>query len=139
MKRFFSNHWRNIFVLIPWPNRHSLSLLNNLRNPISSISNQDSDRNSHASLPSRSKACPNNSIDSIILISIRHNNSMILGSHVHLSSLSMVASGSVDVFTCSISTDEGDCFDVWVFTDLSYCFGTALDNIYYTLWNSGLF
>jgi hypothetical protein len=63
---------------------------------------------------------------------------VVLGTHVNLSSLTVVTGGSVDVFTSLVTTNERDGFDVGVRADVGHSRSTTLNNINDTLGDARL-
>ena len=72
-------------------NSKSFRLLDDLRDPLSGVTNHDDDGKSHASLSGGAEARSNNSVDGISLVSIWHDNGVVLGTHIHLGTLAMSA------------------------------------------------
>jgi len=63
---------------------------------------------------------------------------VILGTHVALNSLSVVRCSTIDVFTCLVATDEGNCLDIGVSADVCDGLFAALDNVNDTIGDTGL-
>lgn len=132
-------HWADIVVLFSWSNSQLLGLLNDLWDPFLSISNKDGDRDGHASLSSRSEAGTDQSVDGIFFLGVWHDDGVVLGSHVNLSSLSVLGRKSVDVLSSLVSSDEGDSLDVFMSTDVVDGWLSSMDNVDDSIRNSSFF
>lgn len=131
----------------------SFSLFHDVFEPGSSFSNQNNRGQSHASLSCRPKTGCNNLkwrrsvlilssfaifylIDSLLLIGIGHNYSMVLRAHIGLHSLSMFSSPFIDVFSRSVRSDKGNRFDVRIVTEEVDCVVLTMDNVERSIGNS---
>jgi len=129
-------HWADIVVLLSWSNSQFLGLLNDLWDPLLSLSNKNGDRDGHASLSSRSEAGTNQGVDGIFFLGVWHDDGVVLGSHVDLGSLSVLGGKSVDVLSSLVSSDEGDGSDVFVSTDVVHSWLSSVDDVDNSIRNS---
>mmetsp|Transcript_36568 Transcript_36568/g.32785 ORF Transcript_36568/g.32785 Transcript_36568/m.32785 type:complete len:201 (+) Transcript_36568:437-1039(+) len=76
-----------------------LCSLNHFGDPGLGITNKDSSGKSHTSLSGSTESSTSHSIQGVFLISISQDNSVILGTHIGLDSLSILGSSLPDVLT----------------------------------------
>lgn len=93
-------------------------LLLELRDPFLSLTDQDNSGERHASLASRAESSGDKRVECVFLIAVRHDNTVVLSAHVALNSFAVLGAVFVDELACSVAADEGDCLDVFVFSDL---------------------
>jgi hypothetical protein len=63
---------------------------------------------------------------------------MVLSTHIALDAFSILTSSAVDIFTCLISSNERDCSNVGVSTDVGNSVSSTLHDIYDSIRDSGL-
>ena len=74
-----------------------------------------------------------------VLVGIWHDDTVVLGAHVRLDALAILAGGAaVDVLSGAVATDEGDGLDVLVVTDKVDAIVGAVNNVQATSWKTGL-
>lgn len=61
---------------------------------------------------------------------------MVFSTHVALDTFSILTSSAVDIFTCLISSNERDCSNVGVSTDVGNGVSSSLDYIYDSIGDS---
>lgn len=110
-------------------NGESLGLFNNFWNPLLSVTDHDNNSDSHASLSGRAETRSDTSIDRVLLVSIRHDNSMVLGTHIDLCAFAMSTGCRVDVLSCLVGSNEADASDVLVLADLCHGVASTLDHV----------
>ena len=68
-------------------------------------------------------------VDGVFLVSIGHDDGVVLGTHVALHSLAASGCSGVDVLTSLVSTNEGDSSDVGVCANIGNGVFTTLDDV----------
>lgn len=96
----------NIGVFGSRSKSEGLCLFNNSGYPFFSVTDENNDGDGHASLSSGSEASSDKGVDGVFLVGVSAYDSVVLGSHVDLASLSSVGGTFVDVFTGSVGSDE---------------------------------
>mmetsp|Transcript_103693 Transcript_103693/g.143435 ORF Transcript_103693/g.143435 Transcript_103693/m.143435 type:complete len:366 (-) Transcript_103693:8-1105(-) len=129
---------RNIRVEVAGTDSQSLGLLDNFGNPFSRVTNENNNGNSHASLTGGTEASTNEGIDGILFLGIGHNDSVVLGTHVHLASLTVVARSFVDVLTSRVTTNKRYGSNVGMSADVGDSRSTTLYNVDDTLGDTRL-
>ena len=119
----------NISIVPASTDRHLFGFFNDLWNPLLRIADQDDHRKSHASLTRRAEAGADDTVDSISLVSVWHDDAVVLGSHVDLGALAVSAGSRVDVLSSGVSSDEADALNVGVRADLCDGVTATLDDI----------
>lgn len=98
-----------------------LELLNSfgqIGDPVLGFTDEDGGGQSHASLSSGTESSTSQSVQSFFLIGIGEDDTVVLGTHVGLNSLAVLATLFVDVFSCLVGADEGDGSDGGVLNDV---------------------
>ena len=122
-------HRTNVSIVPASTNRHLFGFFNDLWNPFLGIANQDDHGKGHASLTRGTEAGTDDTVDSISLVSVWHDDAVVLGSHVDLGTLAMSAGSRVDVLSSGVSSNEADALNVGVRADLCDSVTTTLDDI----------
>lgn len=97
-----------------WSNRESLCFFNKLWDQLICVTNEDNNRDGHASLTGGSETSTSEGIDSISRVSVWHDDGVILSSHVRLAPLAVGAALLVDVLSSLVASNEADSLDVWM-------------------------
>jgi len=126
----------DIRVEVAGSNSQSLGLFDDLRDPLGGVTNQNNNRDSHASLTGGTEASTNKSVDGILFLGIGHNDGVVLGTHVDLASLAVGAGSFVNVLTSLVTTNEGDGLDVRMSANVGDSRSTTLHNVNDTLRNT---
>ena len=89
-------------------------LLDQIINPLIGLADHNDDGEGHAALSSGSESSSDEGVESTLARSIRHDATVVLGSHVGLDALAVGRGAVVDVLTNHVSSDEGEGTDVGV-------------------------
>jgi len=135
---FVANRSQINTILAAVSDLEALSFRDKFFDPFLGLSDTDNSRKSHASLSGSSKGSVSESIKGIFFISIRHEDSMIFGSHVALHTLVGSSTLLVDELSSLVSSNERNSSDVRMSADLSSCIETTLNDIVNTLGKADL-
>lgn len=129
----------DIEVLEAGDDLEGLCLGNELENPVLGVTDEDNDGDGHAALTGGAEASAGKGVEGILLVAVRHESGVVLGTHVALGALAGSGGTGVDVFSGSVGTDEGNGLDVGVVVDhhVDGVVGTV-DNVDNAIWDSGL-
>jgi len=128
----------NIGVFGSGSDGKGLGLFNNSVDPVLSLSDEDNNGDSHASLSGGTETGTDQGVDSIFFVGISAYDGVVLGTHVDLASLSSVRGTFVDVFTGAVGTDEGYSADVFMVADVVNDGLSTLDAVNDTAGNTRL-
>ena len=71
------------------------------------LANHHSDRESHTPLASSTKGSAHDSIDGMVSVGVRHDGSVVLGTHVGLNTLPVGVSSCIDVLSGIVGANKG--------------------------------
>lgn len=86
--------------------------------PLTGLSHKDDSAQSHASLSGCAESSIDQSIQGVFLVSIRHNDAMVLGPHIALHALSVDSTLPINELSSAVASNEGDGSDIWVVANL---------------------
>jgi len=110
-----------------------LGFFDQIGDPILGFTDKDGGGQGHASLSSGTKSSSSQSVQSFFLIGIGEEDTVVLGTHVGLDSLTVLATFVVNVFTCLVRADEGDRFNAGMFNDIVDGIVTTVNQVDNTL------
>lgn len=110
-----------------------LDSFSQIGDPVLGFTDEDGGGQSHASLSGGTESSTSQSVQSFFLIGIGEDDTVVLGTHVGLDSLAVLATVFVDVFTCLVRTDEGDGSNAGVLDDVVDGIVTTVDQVDDTL------
>jgi hypothetical protein len=116
-----------------------LRTLSDLWNPILCLANHDQSAQCHATLAGGTKSGTDDSIESMVLVAVWKNSSVVLGTQVGLDTLSICRTTSVNVFSSLVAANKGDSLDAWFVNDEVYSWSSAVNNVDNARWEAGLF
>jgi hypothetical protein len=115
-----------------------LGSLRKLRQPVLGLPNHYQGAKSHASLTSSAEGGSGNSVQSMVLVAIRQNSSVVFGTQVGLDSLAVGGAPSIDVFTRAVTTDKADGLNSGLIENEIDRLGRSVDNVDHTRWETSL-
>jgi len=108
-------------------------LFDQIGDPVLGFTDEDGSSQGHASLSSGTESSTSQSVQSFFLIGIGEDDTVVLGTHVGLNSLTVLATFVVNVFTCLVRADERDSSNAGMFNDVVDGIVTTVDQVNNTL------
>ncbi len=112
--------------------------LSELREPSLGLTDEDSGGESHAALTGSTEGSTSELVEGGLLVGVRHDSAMVLGSHVGLDTLVGLGSAGVDVLTGSVGADEGDTADARLVADVVDAVVGTVDHVEHTVGETSL-
>jgi len=114
------------------------STLDELRDPLLRLADEDSSAESHAALTSCTESSTSQLVEGSLLVSIREDGAVVLGSHVGLDALAICSGASVDVLTSGVGTDEGDSADARIIAEVVDGVMSTVNDVEHTIGETSL-
>jgi len=105
--RVLANHWANVSAwLVTSVHLELLDFLDKVWDPILGVADKHSSGQSHAALSSSTEGSTDQLVQSVLLVGIRHNDTVVFGSHVGLNTLSVFRSSVINVLASLVRSNE---------------------------------
>jgi hypothetical protein len=112
------NHGTDISTLgVTGTNLELSNARSELTDPFLGFADEDGDGEGHAALTRSAKSGTDEGVEGVFLVSIGHDDTVVLGTHVGLDALAVLGGAFEDVFTSGVTTDERNSADVRIVTE----------------------
>ena len=101
-------------------------------NPLVRIAHQHGNRGGHATLSRRAEGGTDECVQRLILVGVRHDDGVVLGTHHALRTLAVITGEFVYVFTDVARSDERHCLDIRMCAECIDSLFAAVDDVQHT-------
>ena len=137
--RLWADDWTEISTLLKATvNRQSLGSLGDLWHPVLSLANHDEGAESHTSLASSTESGTSDGIESVVLVAVWKDRSVVLSAQVSLNTLAIGRATGEDVLAGLVATNEGDGLDAGLIDDEVDGLGGTVDDVDDAWWEASL-